>query len=172
MNAEIIHYAINLDKLIKIKNDKADKDKAEEGRFHREGMKNKKRLLKFVLPYVHSVFELHNHKCLKTSTAIGGRVGLLGHNKINVQEKIDYIVNTDSRHVWSNNFQTFTFINNEINMKQVVKIWLNSREGAFKATPHLEYSLLSVDANLVYGESIEKELEKIAELCAVFTEDW
>lgn len=171
MNAEIIHYAINLDKLIKIKNDKADKDKAEKERFYREGIENKKRLLKFVLPYVHSVFELHNHKCLKTSTAIGGKIGLLGCNKINVQERIDYIVNTENNHVWSNNFQTFTFINNEINNREI-KIWLNSREGSFKATPNLEYSLLSVEANLVYGESIEKELEKIAELCSVFTENW
>lgn len=133
-----------------------------------EGAINKERLLKIVLPYLHGVMALHNRKCTLTRDSTTGCIGLLGLNKVDIQKEIDYIVNTDSHHVWQDNFQTFTFDGFSGNRK--IKIWLNSRIGSYKYTPRLEYSMTSV--NSTYGTSIEHELIEVAKLCAKYTDDW
>jgi len=132
-----------------------------------EGAINKERLLKIVLPFIHGVMALHNRNCIKTNTSSTGCNGLLGYSKVNIEERIDFYVNTDKDIIWSDNYQTFTY--RDISGKKIM-IWLNSRGGSFQATPKLEYSLTSMFGG--YGESIEDELIKIAKFCARYTDNW
>jgi hypothetical protein len=139
---------------------------SETKRKQEEGAINKERLLKIVLPFLHGVMALHNRKCIKSNRSSTGCDGLLGYDKVNIEEKIDFYVNTDSHMIWSDNFQTFTY---RINGKDI-KIWLNSRKGCFVNTPHLEYSMTSLFDT--YSKSIEDELLGIAKMCARYTDDW
>jgi hypothetical protein len=162
-----IAYSVNVEELFNTQDDQLASNVAEENRKVAIGKANKTRLLKIVLPYVHSVYALHNRKCKRTMTSSTGCKGLLGLNKVNIEKKIDYIVNTDSHFVWGHNFGTFKF---DIGESRIM-IWLNDREGGcHKSTPHLDYSMTSI--NKVYGTSIKDELIAIAQLCSKYTDDW
>lgn len=167
---EILHYSINIDKLKNIQKQQTIQNSVEEENIKLQGTKNKKRLLKYVLPFVHSILELHNNKCKLANYSTTGRDGLLGYSKVDIQKELEHIVNTDNHLTWQNNYQTFTFINRTVNNTRNLKIWLNSRDGCHKSTPNLEYSMGSYFH--VYGKSIENELESIAKLCSRFTDNW
>ncbi len=169
---DILHYTIDIKNLLKVQDQQSQINDFKEREKEREGFENKKRLLKYVLPFMHGVYALHNNKCnrcrvYKTTFNPEGVNGLLGNDKVDIDEKLDYIVNTDSHHVWKNNYQTFT---TKIGGKDIT-IWLNSREGAHKATPRLEYSMTGLWFD-VYGNSIEDVLNEIAKYCAKYTEEW
>lgn len=160
-------YSVNVEELFNTQDDQLASNVAEENRKVAIGKANKTRLLKIVLPYVHSVYALHNRKCKRSMTSSTGCKGLLGLNKVDIEKKIDYIVNTDSHFVWGHNFGTFKF---DIGESRIM-IWLNDREGGcHKSTPHLDYSMTSI--NKVYGTSIKDELIAIAQLCSKYTDDW
>jgi hypothetical protein len=162
-----IAYSVNVEELFNTQDDQLASNVAEENRKVAIGKANKTRLLKIVLPYVHSVYALHNRKCNRTMTSSTGCKGLLGLSKVNIEKKIDFIVNTDSHFVWGHNFGTFKF---DIGESRIM-IWLNDREGGcHKSTPHLDYSMTSI--NKVYGTSIKDELIAIAQLCSKYTDDW
>ena len=162
-----IAYSVNVEELFNTQDDQLASNVAEENRKVAIGKANKTRLLKIVLPYVHSVYALHNRKCKRTMTSSTGCKGLLGLNKVDIEKKIDYIVNTDSHFVWGHNFGTFKF---DIGESRIM-IWLNDREGGcHRSTPHLDYSMTSI--NKVYGTSIKDELIAIAQLCSKYTDDW
>ena len=162
-----IAYSVNVEELFNTQDDQLASNVAEENRKVAIGKANKTRLLKIVLPYVHSVYALHNRKCKRTMTSSTGCKGLLGLDKVDIEKKIDYIVNTDSHFVWGHNFGTFKF---DIGESRIM-IWLNDREGGcHKSTPHLDYSMTSI--NKVYGTSIKDELIAIAQLCSKYTDDW
>lgn len=165
---EILYYSINIDKLKTIQEQQTTQNREEKRIKEEQGLLNKKRLLKYVLPFVHSVFELHNNKCNLDYNTSTGKRGLLKINKIDIQKELDFIINTDLHLIWSNNYQTFTFLD-EINGKNI-KIWLNSRDGCHVSTPNLEYSMTSHFDT--YGKSIEDELEKIAKFCSRYTDSW
>ena len=162
-----IAYSVNVEELFNTQDDQLASNVAEENRKVAIGKANKTRLLKIVLPYVHSVYALHNRKCKRTMTSSTGCKGLLGLDKVDIEKKIDFIVNTDSHFVWGHNFGTFKF---DIGESRIM-IWLNDREGGcHKSTPHLDYSMTSI--NKVYGTSIKDELIAIAQLCSKYTDDW
>ena len=162
-----IAYSVNVEELFNTQDDQLASNVAEENRKVAIGKANKTRLLKIVLPYVHSVYALHNRKCKRTMTSSTGCKGLLGLNKVDIEKKIDYIVNTDSHFVWGHNFGTFKF---DIGESRIM-IWLNDREGGcHRSTPHLDYSMTSI--NKVYGTSIKDELIAIAQLCSKYTDEW
>ena len=162
-----IAYSVNVEELFNTQDDQLASNVAEENRKVAIGKANKTRLLKIVLPYVHSVYALHNRKCKRTMTSSTGCKGLLGLDKVNIEKKIDFIVNTDSHFVWGHNFGTFKF---DIGESRIM-IWLNDREGGcHKSTPHLDYSMTSI--NKVYGTSIKDELIAIAQLCSKYTDEW
>ncbi len=162
-----IAYSVNVEELFNTQDDQLASNVAEENRKVAIGKANKTRLLKIVLPYVHSVYALHNRKCNRTMTSSTGCKGLLGLSKVNIEKKIDFIVNTDTHFVWGHNFGTFKF---DIGESRIM-IWLNDREGGcHKSTPHLDYSMTSI--NKTYGTSIKDELIAIAQLCSKYTDDW
>tara|TARA_R110000803_G_scaffold207208_1_gene275008 strand:+ start:603 stop:1100 length:498 start_codon:yes stop_codon:yes gene_type:complete len=159
-------YSVNVEELFNTQDDQLASNIAEENRKVAIGIANKTRLLKIVLPLVHSVYALHNRKCNHTMDTSTGYSGLLGINKINIEKEIDYIVNTDSHLVWFDNFATFKF-----NIgRNDIKIWLNDRYGCHKSTPHLDYSMTSISST--YGTSIKDELMTIAKLCSKYTDEW
>ena len=154
-----IAYSVNVEELFNTQDDQLASNVAEENRKVAIGIANKTRLLKIVLPYVHSVYALHNRKCKRTMSSSTGCKGLLGIDKVDIEKKIDYIVNT--------NFSTFKFDIGEIR----IMIWLNDREGGcHRSTPHLDYSMTSI--NKTYGTSIKDELIAIAQLCSKYTDEW
>ena len=162
-----IAYSVNVEELFNTQDDQLASNVAEENRKVAIGKANKTRLLKIVLPYVHSVYALHNRKCNRTMDSSTGCRGLLGLDKVNIEKEIDYIVNTDSNYVWSDNYATFKF---KIG-RDSIQIWLNDREsGCYKSTPHLDYSMTSI--NKTYGTSIKDELIAIAQLCSKYTDEW
>jgi hypothetical protein len=81
-------------------------------------------------------------------------------------KELDYIVKSDFHLIWLDNYQAFK---TKIQNKEI-KIWLNSRGGAYKSTPHLEYSMTGFKD--VYGDSIEEVLNDIARYCARYTDEW
>jgi hypothetical protein len=159
-------YSVNVEELFNTQDDQYATNVAKENRKVAIGIANKTRLLKIVLPYVHSVYALHNRKCNRTMTSSTGCTGLLGINKVNIEKEIDFIVNTDSHFVWSHNFATFKF---DIGGHNIM-IWLNDRNGCHNSTPHLDYSMTAI--NKVYGTSIKDELMTIAKLCSKYTDEW
>jgi len=162
-----IAYSVNVEELFNTQDDQLASNVAEENRKVAIGIANKTRLLKIVLPYVHSVYALHNRKCKRTMISSTGCKGLLGIDKVDIEKKIDYIVNTDNHSVWGHNFSTFKF---DIGESRIM-IWLNDREGGcHRSTPHLDYSMTSI--NKTYGTSIKDELIAIAQLCSKYTDEW
>ena len=161
-------YSVNIEKLFETQ-DKQLSDNIEKDRLYKEkGIENKRRLLNIVLPYIHSIYALHNRKCQHTGRVSTGCDGLLGISKVDIDKEIDFIVNTDHHLIWGANYTVLNF--RIVSLKKDIKIWLNSREGCRQSTPHLEYSMLSVKN--VYGESIEDELTIIAQMCSKYTDEW
>ena len=163
---DILHYTVDIKHLLQVQDQQTQINDFKERERERQGIENKKRLLKYVLPFMHGVYALHNNKCKKTMNSITGSEGLLGLSKKDIDKELDYIVRTDFHLMWSDNYQTFK---TKIKNKEI-KIWLNSRGGAFKSTPHLPYSMTGF--NDVYGDSIEEELNDIARYCARYTDEW
>lgn len=166
--SKIIHYQLDVTSLLKKQDEFKKEAEEQEALIVEQGQKNKLQLLKYVLPYMHGVFAIHNHKCDRYNCLGTNYRGLVGWGKIDVDKELEYIVNTDDRFLWENNFQTFK----STICKKEIKIWLNNREGAFVATPHLPYSMTSFGMG-IYGESIEKELEILAQYCSTrFKDEW
>ena len=165
---EILHYQVNLDALFETQNKQAIALDQQKKEYEAQGLENKKELLKHVLPFMHGVYALHNHKCNRTTSSSTGRDGLLGFRKLNIEEELERIVKIDSHLMWKDNYQTFVFtiLNKEI------KIWLNKQHGAHKNTPHLPYSMTTPFPNKTYGDSVEAVLTEIAKYCARYTDEW
>lgn len=165
--SKIINYQLNVTSLLKKQDDFRKQAEEQEALIAEQGQKNKLQLLKYVLPYMHGVFAIHNHRCYRRISFGLNYKGLLGYGQRDIDKELEHIVNTDM-FLWEDNFQTFKC---RIGTKGI-KIWLNSREGAFVATPHLPYSMTSLGMG-IYGESIEKELEILAQYCSTrFKDEW
>ena len=160
-------YTVDIEKLFNAQDSEVTKIDHAKKEFDAIGARNKEQLLRIALPFIHGVYALHNRKCTHTTDSSTGNRGLLGLSQVNIEKEIDYIVNTDSNYVWSNNFTTITV---EVMNGKKIKIWLNSRNGCHKSTPHLDYSMTSV--NSIYGTSIEDELVTIAKYCSRYKDEW
>jgi len=152
------------------KNKQAEADTKKESEYQ----KNIKELLPFVLELANGVAKMHNMGCKKASYSVTGRDGYLGGSKIDVQEKLDYILKSAE----TNNDSVFK-VNGTIAelFYGKYKIWLNnSKTGNFNAGLHPTYSMATV-ANKGQGKdytTIEQELRDIAEKMAKYrmTENW
>ena len=141
----------------------AEDDKQEEFK------RNKKELLKYVLPLMHGIYALHNRKCNKSTSSVTGDVGLLGLSKVNIEEKLNFIVESD--YLFQDNGATFkSSSHSNGHISREICVWLHGK-GKHQATPHLGFSMTGLVSS-VYGESVEKELLKVAKVCAIFTEEW
>lgn len=163
---DILHYTVDIKHLLLIQDNQTQINDFAKREKERQGIENKKRLLKYVLPFMHGVYALHNNKCNKRNYSTTGSDGLLGYSKVDIDEKLNYIAKSDSHHMWLDNYQTFK---TKIKNKEI-KIWLNSREGAHQSTPRLPYSMTGFDG--IYGESVEEVLNDIARYCARYTDEW
>ena len=120
---DILHYTIDIKNLLKVQDQQTEiNDLAKEQRTN-NGIANKKRLLKYVLPFMHGLYAIHNNKCKKTWISSTGSRGLLGLSKEDIEAKLDFIVNTDSHHTWEDNFSVFKY--RLIGCNKEIKIWLN-----------------------------------------------
>ncbi len=166
---EQIYYTVDIANLLSQQEKATEELVAQNLKRAQEGLENKKELLKHVLPFLHGIFALHNNKCNLAGKSSTGRMGLLGLRKIDIQQELDFYVQTDSHIVWQNNFQTFKFSNGE----REVLIWLN-RPGAFVYSHHLPYSMTTFikESGNIYGKSVEDELSKVARYCARYTDNW
>ena len=163
---DILHYTVDIKHLLQVQDQQTQINDFKEREKERQGIENKKRLLKYVLPFMHGVYALHNNKCKKTRDSSTGSEGLLGLSKKDIDKELNHIVKSDFHLMWLNNYQTFK---TKIQNKEIM-IWLNSRGGAHKSTPHLEYSMTGFKD--VYGDSIEGVLNDIARYCARYTDEW
>jgi hypothetical protein len=167
---DILHYTVDLKYLFDtqdqqvIVNNTAKEKKAE------EFIENKKELLKYVLPLMHGIYALHNRKCTKSDYSVTGDKGLLGLDKVNIEEKLKFIVESD--YYFKDNGESFA-CNLSYPLRGPIKVWLN-KDNNFKATPDLAYSMSTLVSgdNGVYGKSIEDELLKVAKVCAQYTDEW
>lgn len=164
---EILHYSIDLEKLFNTQDQHRkvlNQEKIDLLKFREN---NKKELLKVVLPFMHSLYALHNNKYLKDWDSPSGKRGLLGPCKVDIQKGLDRIVSKGLG--WKDDNQMY-----EQKISNVdIKIWLNSRPGCYKSTPNLTYSMCStIDKSQIYAESYESELLKIARECAKYTDEW
>lgn len=165
---EILHYQVDLKSLLDVQQRETElKNKEKEIRL-KEGRENKKALLKYVLPFMHGVFALHNNKCDNFSGSSTGKDGLLGINKVDIEKDLDFIVNTDLHSIWSENYTVFTY---NLGRGMSIKMWLNSGE-KHVATPDLPYSMTSPFTDKVYATSLEDELVAAAKFCSRYTQEW
>lgn len=161
---ELLHYTVDISELLRKQEQETSRLNQLKEDDKKQGLQNKKELLKYVLPLMHGLFALHNNRCTKDTSTPAGQIGLLGQHKINIEEKLQYIVDTDATTTWSDNFQVFQF--------DYFKVWLNKKQGCYVAS-NLPYSMTSViKGEGVYGNSVESELEKAAKYCAKFTDNW
>ena len=164
---ELLHYSINVDKLKAIQEEQTQKNREEELLRKQEGLQNKKRLLKYVLPFLHGLFAIHNNKCRNADYSTTGKDGLLGYSPIDIEKELQYMVDTEHHLIWKDNFRVFNYDRSSID----VDIWLNTTTYNKEIrTPHLEYSMGNV-----YGDgipTIESELEAIAKHCSRSTDNW
>lgn len=164
----ILHYTLDLRNLFDTQDAQAEFNSQQKQEKIKQGLRNKKELLKYVLPLMHGIFELHNRRCTNASFSTTGKDGLLGYNRIDTQMKLDDIVEGDF--YWFDNFAKFEY---RLKGNSKVKIWLNSVRGCHKATPHLPYSMLEViPKENIYGKSIEEELIKVAKECSRYKDSW
>ena len=160
-------YTVDIEKLFNAQDSEVVRIDEAKKKFDAVGSRNKEQLLRIALPFIHGVYALHNRKCTHTSSTSTGNDGLLGLSQKNIEKEIDYIVNTDSSYVWTDNYSCITV---DVMNNRKIKIWLNSRDGCHRSTPRLDYSMTSV--NKVYGTSIEDELTTIAEYCSRYKDEW
>ena len=171
----ILHYTIDLKYLFDIQDEQLIANKSAQEQREEEFKQNKKELLKYVLPLMHGIYALHNRKCNKTNTSTTGDIGLLGYSKVNIEEKLNFIVESD--YYFKDNGIKFECSLFSHTFKDKIKVWLN-REEKYIHTPHLGYSMIgiAIDSSIfdgtLYGESIEDELLKVAKFCAEYTEEW
>ena len=168
---EFIAYNTNLDVKSLIKEKRNNKEIADNKKAT-EFKENKKRLLPYVLQYLHYMVELHNSIVIKNTFACGDyrsnvRITSIRDNsdKIDLQETLDKYTNDC---FFKDNGATY-----ECNMFGSIigknpKIWLNSRKGCHVANPNLEYSMtgsrIELEASKVYAESIEDYIKELTEL--------
>tara|TARA_R110000796_G_scaffold88545_11_gene190506 strand:- start:15691 stop:16203 length:513 start_codon:yes stop_codon:yes gene_type:complete len=164
-------YTVDIESLFTTQDNQKESNDKDKQVIDEQGQRNKTALLKIVLPYIHSVYALHNRKCTRTMNTSTGCTGLLGLNPVDIDKKIDWIVNTDYHGVWSENYNTFIFTDM---LGKNIKIWLN-KEGKHVHTPKLGYSMTSFGSEIgskIYGEGVQAELELIAKHCAKYKDDW
>ena len=166
---DILHYTIDLKDLFDTQDKQSVVNKTAEDDKQEEFKRNKKELLKYVLPLMHGIYALHNRKCNKSTSSVTGDVGLLGLSKVNIEEKLNFIVESD--YYFKDNGATFKSSSHSNGyISREICVWLHGK-GKHQATPHLGYSMTGLVSS-VYGESVEKELLKVAKVCAIFTEEW
>ena len=166
---EILQYQLDITSLLNKQDESTKKKKLDDLLYENQGKENKLKLLKYVLPYVHGVLALHNHKCDKKSQGrFGGEyLGLQGYGKRDIQKELDYIAN-ESDFSWRENYSVFEY---KVYGKKI-GVWLN-KHGKHIETPNLPYSMTSFVEGKIYGDSIESELEAIATFCGTrFIDDW
>lgn len=163
-----IFYTVDIKDLLEVQENETKLVKASKKRETLRGEKNKLELLKFVLPFMHGLYSIHNNKCTITASSVTGYSGFLGLSKINIEEKLDFIINSPS--FWKDNFQVFeVYLHNG----RTISIWLNSRAGCYMSTPNLPYSMTTATKReTIYGFSIKDELWEIAKYCAKYTDKW
>ena len=86
-------YSVNLENLFNVQDEQLNENNVEKNKIELKGIRNKERLLKIVLPYVHSVYALHNRNCKLVNNTSTGCSGLLGISKVDIDKEIDFIVN-------------------------------------------------------------------------------
>ena len=127
-------------------------------------IRNRDRLLPYVLQLIDSMISVHNMKCNKSNSSTTGEDGLFAISKIDKEKQLKLALN---RSYWSSNGEHFGTL---VGVK-VVKIWLNSGDGKHVHTPNLEYSMTSLNKGNTYGESIEMETELLIERLAKYYHD-
>jgi hypothetical protein len=171
----ILHYTVDLKYLFDIQDEQLLVNKTAQEQKEEEFKRNKKELLKYVLPLMHGIYALHNRKCNKTNTSTTGNNGLLGYSKVNIEDKLNFIVESD--YYFKDNGATFECNLFNHTFRDKVQVWLN-KKGKHIHTPHLGYSMMgltrdgSVRDGSIYAKSIEDELLKVAKECAEYTEEW
>ena len=166
-----LYYTVDIKNLLNIQEDETEKNNKEKEIERLKGIENKKELLKIILPLAHGIMSLHNNKCNIDMSSTTGVNGLLGLRKIKIQKQLDYIINTDSNYVWTDNYQHFTF--NEGASVIKLSVWLNKKPNAHIHTNNLNYSMtLPKILKGVYGKSVENTLEQIAKYCSKYTDQW
>lgn len=165
---EILHYQLDITSLLNKQDESTKKKKLDDLLYENQGRENKLKMLKYVLPYVHGVSALHNHKCDKSEGRFDGVYrGLQGWGRLDIQKELDFIANKCEL-FWKDNFATFEY---KVYGKKIM-IWLN-KDKKYIATPNLPYSMTSFVEGKRYGDSIESELEAIATFCGTrFMDDW
>jgi hypothetical protein len=167
---DILHYTIDLKDLFDTQDRQLVANKTAEEEKQEEFKRNKKELLKYVLPLMHGIYALHNRKCLKSSSSVTGETGMLGLHKVNIEEKLNFIVEND--YYFKDNGATFKCAQFGQVIQSEITVWL-PRHGKMNVTPHLGYTMLGlINDDVTYAESIESELIKLAKKCAIFTEEW
>jgi len=165
---EIISYSIDLNTLFSIQDKETENNIIKANTIKEEGLKNKVKLLKIVLPYIHSVYALHNRKCKNENNSITGKRGLLGLDPYDIDKEINRITTTECRFTWNDNFSTFIFDSGKVK----TKIWLNDKRGAYIHNPKLDYSMTSIIEGKTYADSIQDELIEIARICSKYQDSW
>jgi len=127
-------------------------------------IRNRDRLLPYVLQLIDSMISVHNMKCTKSNSSTTGENGLFTLSKIDKEKQLKLAL---KRYNWSSDGEPFSTI---IGVKKI-KIWLNSGDGKHIHTPNLEYSMTSINKGNVYGESIESEIELLIERLAEYYHD-
>lgn len=167
---DILHYTVDLQHLFDVQDQQLTANKTAQEKKAEEFKENKKELLKYVLPLMHGIYALHNRKCNKTNTSSTGETGLIGNSKVNIEEKLKFI--TESDYHFKDNGSLFEYSLN-FPLNNNIQVCLN-KENKLKATTGLGYSMTTLVSgdNGVYGKSIEDELLKVARVCAIYTEEW
>jgi len=167
---DILHYTVDLKDLFNIQDEQLAANNTAELEEQEEFKRNKKELLKYVLPLMHGIYALHNRKCNKTNTTTTGDEGLLGNSKVNIEEKLNFIVESDYH--FKDKGATFKCAQYGQILRSEITVWL-PRPNKMNVTPHLGYTMLGlINYGVTYAESIESELIKIAKECAIYTEEW
>jgi len=163
---EYIAYntTLNIKTLIKEKKTDIQSAKDEEQRIFDA---NKKKLLPFVLTYIHYCVEVHNSIVLKNACGyVNTRAinGLDNAPKLNLQKTLEEYTKdcfySDMGSTWKCHMFHFKTVNTP-------QIWLNNPIGTskFVATPHLEYSMTGGDnQHSPYSKSIEDYIERHTKL--------
>ena len=168
---DILHYTVDLKHLFDTQDQQLIANKTAQEQKEEEFKQNKKELLKYVLPLMHGIYALHNRKCNKSTSSVTGDVGLLGLGKVDIEEKLNFIVESD--YYFKDNGASFVASNFSYPLKDKIQVWLH-KENKFVATRDLGYSMTSLikGESDIYGKSIEDELLKVAKICAAYTEEW
>lgn len=165
---ETIFYSVDVANLLKIQNDQRIINNLEAEVLNKQCIENKKELLKYVLPLVHGLIVLHNNKCNRDLTTTTSKSGLLANSPIDIEDKINDIINCNSSITWSQNNIKFYYSFGDIK----ITMWLN-KDGKHATSINSTYSMLGLlPQSGVYSKGIENELVLVAKHCAKFTTEW